>query len=450
MAVSAKSCTVFCAVNRRLIADFFRRTRSKLRPALQTEIVAQRLSRCSEVLCNNAVFIQHARFMSFFRDLSLSAVVTGFVVVLVGFTSTGALVFQAALALGATQAQVSSWMWALGLGMGLASILPSLYYKKPVVAAWSTPGAALIATSAAGITMPEAIGAFVFCAVLIIIAGASGLFERLMKRIPMAIASAMLAGVLLRFGLEAFSSIKTAPAMVLAMFAAHLLGRRFWPRYGVVGVLAAGIAFASAGEALKWSVVTVEWARPVWVTPEFSWSAIIGLGVPLFMVTMASQNMPGLAVMRASGFDTPVSPVITTTGVVGLIFAPFGAFALNLAAITAAICMGPEAHEDKDKRYTAAVMAGVFYCVIGLFGAIVGGLFAAFPRELIVALAGLALMGTIGNGLATAVVEEENREAAIITFLITASGVSIAGIGSAFWGLVGGVLAMAVLSRRWA
>ncbi len=388
--------------------------------------------------------------MSFFRDLSLSAVVTGFVVVLVGFTSTGALVFQAALALGATQAQVSSWMWALGLGMGLASILPSLYYKKPVVAAWSTPGAALIATSAAGVTMPEAIGAFVFCAVLIIIAGASGLFERLMKRIPMAIAAAMLAGVLLRFGLEAFSSIKTAPAMVLAMFAAHLLGRRFWPRYGVVGVLAAGVAFAAAGEALKWSVVTVEWARPVWVTPEFSWSAIIGLGLPLFMVTMASQNMPGVAVMRASGFDTPVSPVITTTGVVGLIFAPFGAFALNLAAITAAICMGPEAHEDKDKRYTAAVMAGVFYCVIGLFGAIVGGLFAAFPRELIVALAGLALMGTIGNGLATAVVEEKNREAAIITFLITASGVSIAGIGSAFWGLVGGVLAMAVLSRRWA
>jgi benzoate membrane transport protein len=388
-------------------------------------------------------------FMAFFRDLSLSAVVTGFVVVLVGFTSTGALVFQAALALGATQAQVSSWMWALGLGMGLSTIIPSLYYKKPVVAAWSTPGAALIATSAAGLTMPEAIGAFVFCALLIIIAGASGAFERLMRRIPMAIASAMLAGVLLRFGLEAFSSIKTAPAMVLAMFVAHLLGRRFWPRYGVVGVLVAGLVFASAGEALKWSAVTIEWARPVWVTPEFSWSAIIGLGVPLFMVTMASQNMPGVAVLRAAGYDTPVSPVITTTGVVGLIFAPFGAFALNLAAITAAICMGSEAHEDKDKRYTAAVMAGVFYCVIGLFGAIVGGLFAAFPRELIVALAGLALMGTIGNGLATAVVDEKNREAAIITFLITSSGVSIAGIGSAFWGLAGGVLAMMVLSRRW-
>ena len=386
--------------------------------------------------------------MSFFRDLSLSAVVTGFVVVLVGFTSTGALVFQAALALGATQAQISSWMWALGIGMGLSSIIPSLIYKKPVVAAWSTPGAALIATSAAGVTMPEAIGAFALCAVLIIIAGWSGLFERLMNRIPMAIASSMLAGVLLRFGLEAFSSIKTAPVMVLAMFAAHLLGRRFWPRYGVVGVLGIGFAFAASADALKWSAVTIEWARPVWVTPKFSLSAIIGLGLPLFMVTMASQNMPGVAVMRGAGYDTPISPVITTTGFINLLLAPFGAFALNLAAITAAIAMGPEAHEDKDKRYTAAVMAGVFYCVIGLFGAIVGGLFAAFPHELIVALAGLALMGTIGNGLATAVVEEKNREAAIITFLITASGVSMLGIGSAFWGLVGGVVAMTVLSRR--
>mgnify|MGYP001485660706 CR=1 FL=1 len=399
-------------------------------------------------LCNNDRYVPSIRLMSFFRDLSLSAVVTGFVVVLVGFTSTGALVFQAAQSLGASQAQISSWMWALGLGMGLSSIIPSLIYKKPVVAAWSTPGAALIATSAAGVTMPEAVGTFVLCAVLIIVAGSSGFFERMMNRIPIAIASAMLAGVLLRFGLEAFSSIKTAPAMVLAMFAAHLLGRRFWPRYGVVGVLGIGIAFAAGADALKWSAVTVEWAKPVWVTPEFSLSAIIGLGLPLFMVTMASQNMPGVAVMRGAGYDTPISPVITVTGVINLIFAPFGAFALNLAAITAAISMGQEAHEDKDKRYTAAVMAGVFYCLIGLFGAIVGGLFAAFPRELIVALAGLALMGTIGNGLATAVMEEKNREAAIITFLITASGLSMFGIGSAFWGLVGGVVAMAVLGRR--
>lgn len=386
--------------------------------------------------------------MSFFRDLSLSAVVTGFVVVLVGFTSTGALVFQAALSLGATQAQVNSWMWALGIGMGLACIIPSLIYKKPVVAAWSTPGAALIATSAAGVSMHEAIGAFVVCAALIILAGATKAFERLMNRIPMAIASAMLAGVLLRFGLETFSSIKSAPALVIAMFAAHLLGRRFWPRYGVVGVLLVGVLISAYAGSLKWSAVSVEWATPVWVTPAFSLSAIVGLGLPLFIVTMASQNMPGVAVMRAAGYETPVSPVITTTGIINILLAPFGAFALNLAAITAAIAMGPEAHEDKDKRYTAAVMAGVFYVLIGLFGAVVGGLFAAFPRELIVALAGLALMSTIANGLAGALRDEINREAAIITFLVTASGMSIYGIGSAFWGLVAGVAAMVVLTRR--
>ncbi|MEQ1594308.1 MAG: benzoate/H(+) symporter BenE family transporter [Casimicrobium sp.] len=386
--------------------------------------------------------------MSFFRDFSLSAVVTGFVVVLVGFTSTGALVFQAALSLGATQAQVNSWMWALGIGMGLASIIPSLIYKKPVVAAWSTPGAALIATSAAGVTMPEAIGAFVVCAALIILAGATKAFERLMSRIPMAIASAMLAGVLLRFGLETFSSMKTAPALVGTMFAAHLLGRRLWPRYGVVGVLAVGVLLAAFAGSLKWSAVSVEWATPVWVTPAFSLSTIIGLGLPLFMVTMASQNMPGVAVMRAAGYETPVSPMITTTGIINVLLAPFGAFALNLAAITAAIAMGPEAHEDKDKRYTAAVMAGVFYVLIGLFGAVVGGLFAAFPRELIVALAGLALMSTIATGLAGALRDEINREAAIITFLVTASGVSLFAVGSAFWGLLAGVVAMLVLTRR--
>jgi benzoate membrane transport protein len=339
-------------------------------------------------------------------------------------------------------------MWALGIGMGLACIIPSLIYKKPVVAAWSTPGAALIATSAAGVSMPEAIGAFVVCAALIILAGATKAFERLMNRIPMAIASAMLAGVLLRFGLETFSSIKSAPALVIAMFAAHLLGRRFWPRYGVVGVLLVGVLISAYAGSLKWSAVSVEWATPVWVTPAFSLSAIVGLGLPLFMVTMASQNMPGVAVMRAAGYETPVSPVITTTGIINILLAPFGAFALNLAAITAAIAMGPEAHEDKDKRYTAAVMAGVFYVLIGLFGAVVGGLFAAFPRELIVALAGLALMSTIANGLAGALRDEINREAAIITFLVTASGMSIYGIGSAFWGLVAGVAATVVLTRR--
>lgn len=385
--------------------------------------------------------------MQFFRDLSLPAVVAGFVAVLVGFTSTGAIVFQAAQNLGATQAQVNSWMWALGIGMGLASIIPSLMYRKPVLAAWSTPGAALIATSI-GISMPEAIGAFIICSALIIVSGVTGLFERMMNRLPMAIASAMLAGLLLRFGIDAFASIKTAPTLVLAMIAAHLIGRRWWPRYTVVGVLIVGIAVAMLSGTLQWSSITVAPAEPVWTAPTFSLAATVGLAIPLFVVTMASQNMPGVAAIRAAGYDTKVSPVMTTIGAVNLPLAPFGAFALNLAAITAAIAMSAEAHEDKAKRYTAAVMAGVFYCLIGVFGAIVGTLFAAFPKALIVTIAGLALIMTIGNGLASALKDDIDREPAMITFLVTASGLTLYGIGSAFWGLVAGLIALLVLRKQ--
>ena len=392
------------------------------------------------------------RRMTFFRDLSLSAVVTGFVVVLVGYTSTGAVVFQAAQALGATQAQVNSWMWALGLGMGVATIIPSLRYRLPIVAAWSTPGAALIAstaaTSAGSITMPEAIGAFLFSALLITLAGATGLFERLMNRIPMAIGSALLAGILFRFGIDTFLALKTAPMMVLAMMVAFLLGRRFWPRYSVVGVLAIGLAVLALQGKLDLARVHVAWTTPEWVTPQFSWAALIGLGVPLFVVTMVSQNMPGIAVLRAAQNAAPVSPVITITGVVTFLLAPFGAFAINLAAITAAICNTPEAHAEPSKRYTAAVMAGAFYILVGLFGAIVGTLFAAFPRELIAAVAGLALIGTIGNSLSAALAIEDEREAAMFTFLITASGVSFFGIGAAFWGVVAGALVLLVLKRK--
>jgi benzoate membrane transport protein len=385
--------------------------------------------------------------MQFFRDLSLPAVVAGFVAVLVGFTSTGAIVFQAAQNLGASQAQINSWMWALGIGMGLASIIPSLIYRKPVLAAWSTPGAALIATSV-GISMPEAIGAFVVCAILIMISGVTGFFEKMMSRIPMAIASAMLAGLLLRFGLEAFASIKTAPLLVLLMIAAHLIGRRWWPRYTVVGVLVVGIVVAMSEGTLRWDAISISLAEPVWTTPSFSIAATIGLAIPLFVVTMTSQNMPGVAAIRAAGYDTKISPVMTTIGAVNLPLAPFGAFALNLAAITAAIAMSSEAHEDKSKRYTAAVMAGTFYCMIAIFGAIVGTLFAAFPKALIVTIAGLALIMTIGNGLTAALKEDADREPAMITFLVTASGLTLFGIGSAFWGLVAGLIALAALKKR--
>lgn len=388
------------------------------------------------------------RLRDVWRDCSLSAILAGFVTVLVGFTSSAALVFQAGHAVGATPAQMASWMWALGIGMGVTCIVLSLRYRVPVVTAWSTPGAAMLITSASGVPMAEAIGAFIVCAVLMAVSGFSGWFERALKRIPLSLASGMLAGVLLRFGLDVFVSLQHALLMVLSMCVVYLLGRKFLPRYAVILALAVGTVVAAAQGELHFERFELAIATPVWIEPSFSLSAMVGIALPLFMVTMASQNIPGVAVIRASGYEAPISPLIGWISTVTLLLAPFGAYALNLAAITAAICMGREAHEDSQRRYVAAIAAGVFYLLIGVFGATVAALFSALPKTLILAIAGLALLGTIGNGLATAMRDEQEREAALITFLVTASGLTLLGIGSAFWGLVAGGVASLVLHSQ--
>ena len=382
------------------------------------------------------------------RDASLSAVAAGFVTVLVGFASSAVIVFQAAQALGASEGEIASWMWALGLGMGLTCIALSLRYRMPVVTAWSTPGAAMLIASSAGVPYAEAIGAFVLSAILMTVAGFSGVFERSLSRIPVSLASGRLAGVLLRFGLDVFVSMQTQLFMALAMFVTYLCGRRLFPRYAVIATLVMGIVIAAASGLLHLETVQLEWARPVFTTPSLSVASLLGIALPLFIVTMTSQNVPGVAVIRASGYQVPISPVIGWTGVVNTVLAPFGAFALNLAAITAAICMGREAHHDPDRRYVAAIFAGLFYVLIGLFGATVAALFTAFPKELVMAIAGIALLGTIGNSLAAALREENEREPALIAFLVTASGVSFAGIGSAFWGLLAGALTLLIWRHK--
>ena len=415
--------------------------------------------------------------MQFFKDLSPSAFTAGFVAVLVGFTSSVAIVFQAALAFKATPELIASWMWALGIGMGLCSLVPSLWLKKPVMVAWSTPGAAVLATAGAagalgaagaggGFSMNEAVGAFMACAVLITLCGVTGWFERVMSRIPMAIASALLAGVLARFGLQGFTAAQTALPLVLTMLLTYLCGRRWVPRYAVPLTLGVAIIFTAISHELTWGNVSFDPVIPIFTAPHFTWSAIISLALPLFVVTMASQNLPGVAAMQAAGYagvgagarskdglgeapagaqdGIPISKIITLTGLATLVLAPFGAFALNLSAITAAICMGKEAHPDPAKRYTAAVTCGAIYLLIGIFGAAITGVLTSFPKELVAAIAGLALLGTIGGALATAVKDESNREAALITFLVTLSGVAIAGVGSAFWGVVAGALALIV------
>ena len=297
---------------------------------------------------------------------------------------------------------------------------------------------------AGGFTMADAVGAFLISAVLIVIVGATGWFERVMNKIPMALASALLAGVLARFGLQAFSAAQTALPLVVLMLLAYLLGRRLLPRYAVPLTLAVAIAYVVARGQFQGGAVTFELAMPVFTMPAFSLAAFTSLALPLFVVTMASQNLPGVAAIRAAGYDMPISKIITLSGLATIVLAPFGGFALNLSAITAAICMGPEAHADPKKRYTAAVVCGGIYVLIGLFGAAITGLLIAFPRELVLAIAGIALLGSIGGGLHAALKDDAHREAALITFLVTLSGVVIGGIGSAFWGVVAGALALLV------
>lgn len=380
------------------------------------------------------------------KDFSLSALITGFVSVLVGFTSSVAIIFQATQNLHATPEQTASWLWAIGMGMGIPSIVMSLATRKPILIAWSTPGAAVIGAAAAGghLTMPQAIACFLLNGLLIMIAGFSGGFEKIMNRLPLPLASALLAGVLARFALDAFVAIPRNPLLVLSMAAAYVLGRRLWPRANVPVILVVGVAIAAAQGFLKMDLVPWTLTTPVWVTPEWSVPVLIGTGIPLFIVTMASQNLPGIAAIRVGGYEAPVSRIIGWTGVSTFLLAPFGAFGINLAAITAAFCVGPEAHPDPKRRYWAPVCAGVFYLLVGLFGATVAGLFAAFPKEMVLAVAGLALLTTIGNALSAALADEGYREASVMTFFVTLSGITLLGIGAAFWAIVAGGIVLAM------
>lgn len=379
---------------------------------------------------------------------SVSHLAAGFIAVLVGYTSSAAIVFQAAAAAGASPAEIASWLWALGIGMGLTCIGLSLYFRSPVLTAWSTPGAALLATGLAGVPMAEAIGAFLFASALITLSGVTGAFERIMRHVPKSLAAAMLAGILLRFGLEVFSVLPGNGWLVGLMLAAFLLIRRRSARYAVPLTFLLGLLIAGAQGAIRIEQITLEMARPIFTAPSFSFAAMIGIGLPLFVVTMASQNVPGLAVLRANGYQTPASPLISWTGLTGLLLALFGGFSFNLAAITAAICMSKDADPDPTQRYRAAVWAGVFYLLTGMLGATVASLFTAFPHALVVAIAGLALLGTIGNSLGAALADEKEREAALLTFLVTASGMSLFGVGSAFWGLILGLVAAWINRRR--
>ncbi|EGO9609982.1 BenE family transporter YdcO [Escherichia coli] len=367
----------------------------------------------------------------------------GFLAVLIGYASSAAIIWQAAIVAGATTAQISGWMTALGLAMGVSTLALTLWYRVPVLTAWSTPGAALLVTGLQGLTLNQAIGVFIVTNALIVLCGITGLFARLMRIIPHSLAAAMLAGILLRFGLQAFASLDGQFTLCGSMW---LATKTYAPRYAVIAAMIVGIVIV----ILQGDVVTGDIAfkpvLPAYIAPEFSFAHSLSVALPLFLVTMASQNAPGIAAMKAAGYSAPVSPLIVFTGLLALVFSPFGVYSVGIAAITAAICQSPEAHPDKDQRWLAAAVAGVVYLFAGLFGSAITGMMAALPVSWIQMLAGLALLSTIGGSLYQALHNERERDAAVVAFLVTASGLTLVGIGSAFWGLIAGGVCYVVLN----
>ena len=380
------------------------------------------------------------------KDASLSAIIAGLIAVIISYAGPLIIVFQAASQAQLPSEQVSSWIWAISIGSGITGLLLSWRLKVPVITAWSTPGAALLVSMLPTVSLPEAIGAYIVASLIIAVVGFSGAFDKLMSRLPKAIAAAMLAGILFRFGAELFTSIKLQPALVLSMIAAYLLCKRLSPRYAILSVLIVGCTVAAGLGELNSGSITIAVAQPIFTAPQWSWHAIINIGLPLALVTLTGQYVPGMAVMRTAGYTTPARSIISFTAIGSLLLAPFGSHGINLAAITAAICTGREAHEDRDKRYIAGIACGVFYILMGIFGATLASVFSALPKELIASLAGLALFGAISAGLTGAMADEKQREAALITFLVTASGMSFLGLAAAFWGLIFGLVAHFVLS----
>lgn len=382
--------------------------------------------------------------------MRLSVISAAIVAALVGIAGALAIVLTAAASLKATPAQTTSWVTAMCLAMALTSGFLSWRHRMPIITAWSTPGAAVIAAAGASTSMEAAVGAFLLAGLLLTLTALVGPLDRAIRRIPVPVAAGMLAGVLVRFVLQMIDSVPAAPALVLPLLLLFALTRTLIPSAAMLLVIVGGTALASAlGMITAWPQLTL--SELTLIQPMFDASVLIGIGVPLYLVTMASQNLPGAAVLRASGYEPPFRSAVFATGLASMMIAPFGAHSINLAAITAAICTGPDAHPDPQRRWLTGIAYLAVYSGLAALGAALVALFATLPQALIHTIAGLGLLGALGGALAAAMAEERKRFAAILAFAVTASGITLLGIGSAFWGLMAGLAAHAVdvvMARR--
>lgn len=375
-------------------------------------------------------------------------VVAGLISVIVNYGGTFILVFQAAKVAGLSPELTASWVWSVSIGVGVSGLVLSWRYREPIITAWSTPAAAFLVTALATTPYAEAVGAYIVSATAFVALGLSGWFERVIRLIPPGIASGLLAGILLQFGIGAFGGASVDPLLVGLLVLAYLALKRCSPRYAVVGILVLGLVFLLLQGRVDLSGLRLQFAAPVFTMPEFSLNALLSVALPLFLITLTGQYMPGMLVLRNDGFKTSADPLVTVTGLGSLLMAPFGSHAFNVAAITAAIATGKEAHEDPSKRWIAGIAAGVAYILVGVFGVTLAAVFMAFPATFITTLAGLALLGTIGGSLAGAMADPASREAALITFLASAANIQLLGIGGAFWGLLIGLAAHLILNGR--
>jgi len=370
-----------------------------------------------------------------------SPTVAALISVLVNYGGTFVLVFQAAELARLSPAQTASWVWAVSIGVGVTGALLSLRYKAPIITAWSTPGVAFLATVMPFTPYGEVIGAYVISALGFIVLGLSGAFDKLVRMIPGGIAAGLLAGILLQFGVNAFGGASMDPVLVIVLVISYALLKRYTSRFAVVGILVVGVGLLIAQGRIDFSAIHLSLAAPVFEMPRFSLQALLGVALPLFVITLTGQYMPGMLVLRNDGYRISANPILAVTGLGSLVMAPFGAHAFNVAAITAAICTGRDAHEDPAKRYVAGLACGMFYILVGTFGVTLATLFMVLPKAFITTLAGLALLGAIGGSLANAMADARTRETALITFLATAANVTMLGVGGAFWGLAAGLTA---------
>ena len=381
------------------------------------------------------------------KDWSVSAIAAGFLAVLISYSGPAVIFFQAADVAHVSREMVASWIWGISIGAAVSGIFLSWVLKVPVITAWSAPGTALLVTLFPTITLNQVVGAYITAAVIIFLIGVSGSFDRIMRRIPPGIAAGMMAGILFQFGVNAFKSVTTMPALTFGMVAAYAVFRRLVPRYCIVLVLVSGITLAMLLGDTNVSGLELTLTTPVFITPEWTWGTTLSLALPLVLVSLTGQFLPGMAILHLSGYRTPARPIIAATSLASLGVAFFGGITIVVAAITAALCTGKDAHEDPAKRYVAGIANGVFYLIGGTFAGTIVTMFTALPKEFIAVLAGLALLGAIAANVTTVVREEDHREASVITFMATASGMSFLGLGSAFWGVVIGGFAYLVLNK---